>query len=413
MARVRGLIVSPFQVVERAPQGDQVRPSRGIGRYGGIGRHCGVDWRCGIGRRCGINRRRRIGRHCGINRRRGIGRRRGINRHRGIGWPPAAKKVADEGCGVSDLPVEKIEAGAVLDMPDAGLVPFGAQMDEALEIGHRQAGVEADLAGERGPLLLQPIDLRIGLAHPMRDPLRARRPGLLQGQRVQPCLDHLAQVLAHGLLVPLRRRREARFIETASGLFGRRRRRGLAGALRKRRKAEDDQHDEGQQGGEGTGERGQRVLDPGGHGGERGEGQGHPGDDPARASPTPAAGRNRRRSRPATPATPRRRCAGALPPLLRAPPRPGRAAPSTRAGALVRWSAGPRPPRHAGRRQRPAAAGRCRGWRLQGLREPWRPLWPRRCGSRRARWACHRAAPVHREPQRPVRPMRRGSCRAR
>ena len=81
---------------------------------------------------------------------------------------------------VGDLAIEKIEAGALPDMLGTDPVPVGAKVDESLEIGHRQTGIEADLPGENGPRFLQPLDVRADLLDLKPDSLRDRRPCLLQ-----------------------------------------------------------------------------------------------------------------------------------------------------------------------------------------------------------------------------------------
>ena len=71
----------------------------------------------------------------------------------GIGRSPRVDELAHEVRSFSDIPFEKVQAVALLDMPGASLVPLRAQMDEALELDHRQEGIETDLVGERTPCL--------------------------------------------------------------------------------------------------------------------------------------------------------------------------------------------------------------------------------------------------------------------
>ena len=147
-------------------------------------------------------------------------------------------------------------------------------MDEALELGHRQAGIETGLHGESGPFILQPLDRRVRFSNLKPDPIGVRRPFLLQGQLVEPSFNHLSQVLAYALFAPLRRRREVRFVESAPGRVRGRGRRGPLSAQHEQRGAESNQ------GHQGPGECDQRALNEGGQGGNRGGGHGHPGDEP-------------------------------------------------------------------------------------------------------------------------------------
>ena len=155
-----------------------------------------------------------------------------------IGRSPRVHKLADEVRRFSDIPFEKVQAVALLDMPGASLVPLRAQMDEALELDHRQEGIETDLVGERTPCLVELLDFRVRFSNLKPDLIGVRRPRLLQGQLVQPDLNHLSQVLAYVLFVPLQRRREVRFIESAHGRVRCRRRRGSLSAQQKQRNAE-------------------------------------------------------------------------------------------------------------------------------------------------------------------------------
>ena len=156
----------------------------------------------------------------------------------------------------------------------AGLVPVGAQVDETLELGHRQARIEADLPGQGGPFFLQPLDVRFGVLNLKPDSFRDCRPCLLQCQLVQPNLDDVAQVPTNAVFIPSRRQREASFTEAAHGRIRWRRRRGPRSAGQEQREAESNQ------GRHGPRERDRRALNEGGNGDERDGGRGQPGDDP-------------------------------------------------------------------------------------------------------------------------------------
>ena len=68
---------------------------------------------------------------------------------------------------------------------------------------------------------LQLLDVHLGFPNLQLQLLRTRRPVSLQGQLVKLGF-HLSQMQANGLFGPVRRRREIRFVEAASGVIRRR-----------------------------------------------------------------------------------------------------------------------------------------------------------------------------------------------